>query len=87
MTTPTNYHLTIINRFCNTITASVVYINPLGNSEVHVETNDPIEIGYDHQATYVTPGDEAKGRYKADDIAFTERETYIYKGTFTRDDA
>ena len=86
MTTPTNHTVTLINRFGNSITATVVYLNPLGagKADVHVETNFYIELGYEHVATYTTPSNEARGRYKAHSKAFTERLTYIYKGTFER---
>jgi hypothetical protein len=80
----------VINRFGNTITAKVVHVKDLGNgqAEVHVETNYYIEIGYGYPATYTTPGHEAKGHYTVTtplkDSKFTERQTYIYKGTFAR---
>jgi hypothetical protein len=52
---------------------------------VDVETNYYIELGHDQPAIYVTPGHEAKGRYKVDSKQFTERLTCIYVGIFQRD--
>jgi hypothetical protein len=40
MTTPTNHHITIVNRYGNVIIAAVVHIKDLGSgrAEVHVQT-------------------------------------------------
>jgi hypothetical protein len=85
MSAPTNHRLSILNRFGNMITAPVVRGKDVGNgvAEVDVETNFYIEAGYDQPATYFTPSGEAKGRYRVHGSEFTERMTYIYKGTFT----
>jgi hypothetical protein len=83
---PTNHRISILNRFGNVINASVVRAKDLGNgvAEVDVETNFYIELAHDHPATYATPSSEAKGRYRMHGSEFTERQTYVYKGTFTR---
>jgi hypothetical protein len=90
MTTPTTHTVALKNRFGNAITAPVVFIKDLGDgrAEVHLESNFYIEAGHAHPAIYATPGHEAKGRYKVTtplkESEFTERQTYIYKGTFQR---
>jgi hypothetical protein len=83
----TTHHITIRNRFNNSITAQVVRVKDMGDgcAEVDVETNYHIELGHDQPAIYVTPGHEATGRYKVDSKTFTERLTYLYVGMFTRE--
>jgi hypothetical protein len=53
-----------------------------------IESDFYLEAGHAHPATYATPGHEAKGNYTAstsiENSQFTERQTYIYKGTFER---
>jgi hypothetical protein len=48
------HHVTVTNRFGNTITAPVVYVKDLGEgrAEVHIETNYPIEMDYNYPAVY-----------------------------------
>jgi len=86
MPPPTNHYLTLINWFGDAITASVVYVNDLGDGrvEVHIETDCDIEADYPRPVTYNAPGDAIKGHYTVTGREAITGETCIYRGIFER---
>ncbi len=57
--------------------------SPLGNADATLDSYMLGEV-YATVTVATTPGNAAKGRYKAHSKVFTERLTYIYKGEFVR---
>lgn len=84
---PTNHTVTVLNRYGNKVTTSVIHVKDLGSgkAECNIETNFHLEESYDFPATYSTGSREAKGVYRISAKTWTPSQNFIYYGIFTRE--
>ncbi len=65
------------------IRGKVVYVKRLGNggaATIHIESREPLQLGYRYAAVYATPSQEATGSYFVTAVTSTANMQWLSRG-------